>query len=80
MNEINISRLVDTTRLRPFHLWLISWCLLAMMADGFDLLNASVAGPALNQGVGHQPRQLGSSIQCQSGRLSGWGAVLRVFG
>jgi len=44
MNEINISRLVDTTRLRPFHLWLTAWCLLAMMADGFDLLNASIAG------------------------------------
>ena len=47
MNEINISRLVDTARLRPFHLWLTGWCLLAMMADGFDLLNASIAGPAL---------------------------------
>ena len=47
MNEINISRLVDNTRLRPFHLWLSFWCLLAMMADGFDLLNASIAGPAL---------------------------------
>ncbi len=47
MNEINVSRLVDTTRLRPFHVWLTFWCLLAMMADGFDLLNASIAGPAL---------------------------------
>lgn len=47
MNEINISRLVDSARLRPFHLWLSFWCLLAMMADGFDLLNASIAGPAL---------------------------------
>jgi MFS transporter, AAHS family, 4-hydroxybenzoate transporter len=47
MNEINISRLVDAARLRPFHFWLTFWCLLAMMADGFDLLNASIAGPAL---------------------------------
>jgi AAHS family 4-hydroxybenzoate transporter-like MFS transporter len=47
MRNINISRLVDTSRLRPFHLWLSLWCLLAMMADGFDLLNASIAGPAL---------------------------------
>jgi MFS transporter, AAHS family, 4-hydroxybenzoate transporter len=47
MNEINVSQLVDTTRLRPFHFRLIFWCLLAMMADGFDLLNASIAGPAL---------------------------------
>jgi AAHS family 4-hydroxybenzoate transporter-like MFS transporter len=47
MNEINVSRLVDTARLRSFHLWLTFWCLLAMMADGFDLLNASIAGPAL---------------------------------
>jgi AAHS family 4-hydroxybenzoate transporter-like MFS transporter len=47
MNEINVSRLVDTARLRPFHVWLTIWCLLAMMADGFDLLNASIAGPAL---------------------------------
>jgi MFS transporter, AAHS family, 4-hydroxybenzoate transporter len=47
MNEINISNLVDAARLRRFHLWLAFWCLLAMMADGFDLLNASIAGPAL---------------------------------
>ncbi len=47
MNELNISRLVDNARLRPFHFRLILWCLLAMMADGFDLLNASIAGPAL---------------------------------
>jgi AAHS family 4-hydroxybenzoate transporter-like MFS transporter len=47
MNEINITRLVDAAKLRPFHLWLAFWCLLAMMADGFDLLNASIAGPAL---------------------------------
>jgi AAHS family 4-hydroxybenzoate transporter-like MFS transporter len=47
MPELNISRLVDTARLRRFHLWLTFWCLLAMMADGFDLLNASIAGPAL---------------------------------
>lgn len=59
MNEINISRLVDTTRLRPFHLWLISWCLLAMMADGFDLLNASVAGPALIKEWGISRASLG---------------------
>jgi MFS transporter, AAHS family, 4-hydroxybenzoate transporter len=47
MDEINISNLVDAARLRRFHLWLAFWCLLAMMADGFDLLNASIAGPAL---------------------------------
>lgn len=47
MDELNISRLVDNARLRPFHFWLLLWCVLAMMADGFDLLNASIAGPAL---------------------------------
>ena len=44
MNEINISRLVDSAKLRPFHLWLAFWCLLAMMADGFDLLRRSHDG------------------------------------
>ena len=59
MNEINVSRLVDTTRLRPFHLWLIAWCLLAMMADGFDLVNASIAGPALIKEWGISRASLG---------------------
>src|ERR1700733_11337927 len=59
MNEINISRLVDTARLRPFHLWLTGWCLLAMMADGFDLLNASIAGPALIKEWGISRASLG---------------------
>ncbi len=47
MNQINVSQLVDNCKLRPFHFWLTFWCLLAMMADGFDLLNASIAGPAI---------------------------------
>jgi MFS transporter, AAHS family, 4-hydroxybenzoate transporter len=47
VNQINVSRLVDDCKLRPFHFWLTFWCLLAMMADGFDLLNASIAGPAI---------------------------------
>src|ERR1700685_253806 len=59
MNEINISRLVDTARLRPFHLWLTFWSLLAMMADGFDLLNASIAGPALIKEWGISRASLG---------------------
>jgi MFS transporter, AAHS family, 4-hydroxybenzoate transporter len=59
MNEINISRLVDEARLRPFHLWLTGWCLLAMMADGFDLLNASIAGPALIKEWGISRASLG---------------------
>jgi AAHS family 4-hydroxybenzoate transporter-like MFS transporter len=59
MNEINISRLVDRSRLRPFHLWLTAWCLLAMMADGFDLLNASIAGPALIKEWGISRASLG---------------------
>jgi len=59
MNELNITRLVDTARLRPFHFWLTFWCLLAMMADGFDLLNASVAGPAIIKDWGISRAALG---------------------
>ncbi len=59
MSEINISGLVDAARLRPFHLWLTFWCLLAMMADGFDLLNASIAGPALIKEWGISRASLG---------------------
>ncbi len=59
MNEVNITDLVDTTRLRPFHLWLTFWCLLAMMADGFDLLNASIALPAIIKEWRVSPSALG---------------------
>jgi AAHS family 4-hydroxybenzoate transporter-like MFS transporter len=59
MKEINVSRLVDTARLRPFHLSLTAWCLLAMMADGFDLVNASIAGPALIKEWGISRASLG---------------------
>jgi MFS transporter, AAHS family, 4-hydroxybenzoate transporter len=59
MQEINISRLVDETRLRPFHFWLTFWCVLAMMADGFDLLGASIAGPALIKDWGISRAALG---------------------
>ena len=59
MNEINVTQLVDNARLRPFHFWLAFWCLLAMMADGFDLLNASIAGPALIKEWGISRASLG---------------------
>src|SRR6202051_3812577 len=59
MNEINISRVVDAAPMRSFHYWLILWCLLAMMADGFDLLNASIAGPALIKEWGISRASLG---------------------
>jgi MFS family permease len=59
MNELNVTRLVDMARLRPFHVWLTFWCLLAMMADGFDLLNASIAGPAIIKEWGISRADLG---------------------
>jgi MFS transporter, AAHS family, 4-hydroxybenzoate transporter len=59
MQEINIGRLVDEARLRPFHFWLTFWCVLAMMADGFDLLGASIAGPALIKDWGISRAALG---------------------
>jgi MFS transporter, AAHS family, 4-hydroxybenzoate transporter len=59
MTQINISRLVDSARLRPFHVWLTFWCLLAMMSDGFDLLNASIAGPAIIKDWGISRAALG---------------------
>ncbi len=59
MTQINVSRIVDTARLRPFHVWLTFWCLLAMMSDGFDLLNASIAGPAIIKDWGISRAALG---------------------
>jgi MFS transporter, AAHS family, 4-hydroxybenzoate transporter len=77
MNDINISRLVDTARLRPFHLWLAFWCLLAMMADGFDLLNASIAGPALIKDWGISRAALGPVF---SASLAGFFVGAPFFG
>src|SRR6202042_1942024 len=45
-----------------FHPWLTLWCLLAMMADGFDLLNASIAGPALIKEWGISRASLGPAF------------------
>jgi AAHS family 4-hydroxybenzoate transporter-like MFS transporter len=59
MTQINISRVVDSARLRPLHFFLTFWCILAMMADGFDLLNASVAGPAIIKDWGISRAALG---------------------
>jgi MFS transporter, AAHS family, 4-hydroxybenzoate transporter len=59
MTQVNVSRIVDSTRLRPLHFWLTLWCLLAMMADGFDLLNASIAGPAIIKDWGISRAALG---------------------
>ena len=59
MTQINVSRIVDSARLRPFHFWLTFWCLLAMMSDGFDLLNASIAGPAIIKDWGISRAALG---------------------
>jgi AAHS family 4-hydroxybenzoate transporter-like MFS transporter len=77
LNEINISRLVDSARLKPFHLWLTFWCLLAMMADGFDLLNASIAGPALIKEWGISRAALGPVF---SASLAGFFVGAPFFG
>jgi len=77
MNELNISRLVDNARLRPFHFWLTFWCLLAMMADGFDLLNASIAGPALIKQWGISRAALGPVF---SASLAGFFVGAPFFG
>jgi MFS transporter, AAHS family, 4-hydroxybenzoate transporter len=77
MNELNISRLVDAARLRPFHFWLAFWCLLAMMADGFDLLNASIAGPALIKDWGINRAALGPVF---SASLAGFFVGAPFFG
>jgi len=77
MSEINISKLVDGTRLRPFHLWLTFWCLLAMMSDGFDLLNASIAGPQLIKEWGISKAQLGPVF---SASLVGFLVGAPIFG
>jgi MFS transporter, AAHS family, 4-hydroxybenzoate transporter len=77
MNELNISRLVDVARLRPYQLWLTFWCLLAMMADGFDLLNASIAGPALIKDWGISRAALGPVF---SASLAGFFVGAPFFG
>jgi MFS transporter, AAHS family, 4-hydroxybenzoate transporter len=77
MNDINVSRLVDDAPLRPFHLWLAFWCLLAMMADGFDLLNASIAGPALIKDWGISRAALGPVF---SASLAGFFVGAPFFG
>jgi MFS transporter, AAHS family, 4-hydroxybenzoate transporter len=77
MNELNISRLIDTARLRPYHFWLSFWCLLAMMADGFDLLNASIAGPALIKDWGIDRAALGPVF---SASLAGFFVGAPFFG
>lgn len=77
MNELNISRVVDDARLRPFHFWLILFCLLAMMADGFDLLNASIAGPALIKDWGIDRATLGPVF---SASLAGFFVGAPFFG
>jgi MFS transporter, AAHS family, 4-hydroxybenzoate transporter len=77
MNELNISRLVDAARLRPFQFWLAFWCVLAMMADGFDLLNASIAGPALIKAWGIDRAALGPVF---SASLAGFFVGAPFFG
>ena len=77
MNEINITRLVDSTRFKPFHAWLVLGCMLAMMSDGFDLLNASIAGPALIKEWGVNRAALGPVF---SASLFGFLVGAPIFG
>ena len=77
MNEINITRLVDSTRFKPFHAWLVLGCILAMMSDGFDLLNASIAGPALIKEWGVNRAALGPVF---SASLFGFLVGAPIFG
>ncbi|WP_035466266.1 MFS transporter [Burkholderia sp. WSM2232] len=47
MNTIDVSALIERQRLRGFALWLIVWCFLIVLIDGYDQVAAAFAAPAL---------------------------------
>ena len=45
--SVNVSQLIDEQRIGRFHVGLVIWAFLVMIADGYDLIAVSFAAPSL---------------------------------
>ena len=45
--KVDLSRLIDGQKFNGFHVWIIFWCFLVQLADGFDINAAAYVAPAL---------------------------------
>lgn len=52
MGRIDVHELVDRARFNSFHAKILSWCLLVIIIDGYDLVVAGVALPSIMKDMG----------------------------
>jgi MFS transporter, AAHS family, 4-hydroxybenzoate transporter len=58
--QIDIGQLVDEKKISAFHIQVIGLCFLLLWVDGFDITNASYAGPGLVREFHVSPTLLGT--------------------
>ena len=56
---VQVSRLLDQRGLSSFHYYLIFWCVLLSLIDGYDIAAIAFAAPHLVREWGLKPGQLG---------------------
>jgi AAHS family 4-hydroxybenzoate transporter-like MFS transporter len=57
--EVNVSELIDNSRLNPFHIRVIALCSCLLFFEGFDFYAISYVAPALGQALGISKPMLG---------------------
>ena len=74
---VNVTQIVDSTKLNAFHLRVVGLCALLIFFDGFDLQAISYAAPAVSAALGISRPMLGPVF---SAGLAGLTAGALVFG
>jgi AAHS family 4-hydroxybenzoate transporter-like MFS transporter len=74
---INVTEMIDSTRLNAFHIRVVGLCALLIFFDGFDLQAISYAAPAVSAALGISRPMLGPVF---SAGLAGLTAGALVFG
>lgn len=59
MQRIDIPKLVSEARFNRFHLIVLLWCFVIIVADGYDLAVAGVALPAIMRQMQVEPTTAG---------------------
>jgi MFS transporter, AAHS family, benzoate transport protein len=62
VRPIDVQRLCDHARFRPFHLVLLAWCALIIIFDGYDLAVVGIALPSIMRDMGIAPTSAGLMV------------------
>lgn len=62
MRHIDVHKVADEARFNGFHGWVLFWCALIIIFDGYDLAVAGIALPSIMKDMGVEPTKAGFMV------------------